>query len=1326
MPTEDDPTLVRLLDYVADNLLGLDQENPLASVDFDYDSDGGEVVATISLGSIAGKVADALKIDIDVSKTVDVFNVGEAISGQIDDVVQDIAGELRNLVGPSDRISAVILEPLIEDFLATKIVDDLSEVLTDAALDLELPQLGRLTDAFEDAFDIVSEDAFEKSVSSAVNFYATTGLAALSTAIQDNGVDEEYLAAVAAVGNGFLLPELNKLVDDILGIGDDYTFDKDGFLTSLETAVFDGLILDDIQDEVFDDILGLDGGSQLEDSLSKLLSDETRDLFVDTVDGVVDFLSGDVNALDFETIIGGFDVGSILSSIFTSFAADEIADLFVEIDSLGEGIASQLGTSIAAKSLGASIGGLLEGGLITLFGQGAASALGATFFQGVGTLLGGALGAIAGSLVFEAIDWISGGWFSGIIDQWFGGSPQGFRGVKFDPNASEDNFYVSNNWGDGFYNKDDDGGKILNSVSQLAGAYAERVNSILEFVDEGIEKYQNPSLMHFAWGVKHHDEKYRVFLGHNENATLILTSNAEAAVQTATQYTLSRLTFDTSSFRGKAYEAWKLDMAAEIGGSRYLTSKAAYAELEEYMRRADFIQAYLDDPIAFDEVLQDASSPAAIAFLKDYVWAFSKGLLDDVDFTSMSTASAEDAQYSATSGRSFEGELAGDAFGLDVLFSLVSQAEGGAVSIDPESGEFVFVPDEGFLGEFIFAYSVTRSDGRESTAEVSLRIEPKPPTDIVGTEADDTLGGGDNQDRILGRQGDDILWGYSDDDALLGQLGDDVLIGGLGSDVLNGGAGFDLASYKTASSDVRADLLNSATNTSDAAGDVYLGIEGLIGSGFDDTLRGDTSNNAIWGYDGWDVIVGRAGNDQLFGMNGNDFLSGSAGNDDMRGGNHADILQGGVGADHHDGGGGIDQARYLDALDGVIVDLAYEKNNTGFAKGDTFASIENVYGSKHGDGLRGDNAANFLWGHDGDDRLLGRGGGDSLYGMKGDDVLIGASGADRLFGGAGQDRLQGGQGSDIVDGGAGDDFAVYHGAKSDYAVLDNADGSYTVLGGADGGDTLRNVEYITFSNGTWEIANTLTLPPDAYEPNNTKQTAYDLTAFEGIALSESGLGLATYNELDWYKLTVPEGAQGLKVVISSGDTSDLWTFLYPENGHDLTSDWIREPGDAELVRESAEAGTYYFTVTGYEGPFTYDINWETGFASTDDAYEDNDTRREPFDLSSQDGVWLSQYAGVGVFSDGDHFEFETSADAVGVEFEVLLDADQSALNFQLYDVTNAAYVDTILSAQGDMSIANHHGEAGAVTYLVNVQGEYEDQVYDFMWRSLTNDDWHLL
>jgi Ca2+-binding RTX toxin-like protein len=258
----------------------------------------------------------------------------------------------------------------------------------------------------------------------------------------------------------------------------------------------------------------------------------------------------------------------------------------------------------------------------------------------------------------------------------------------------------------------------------------------------------------------------------------------------------------------------------------------------------------------------------------------------------------------------------------------------------------------------------------------------------------ENLSGSDWDDRLTGDSGSNLIIGLAGADTLAGGAGDDTLLGGLGADRLDGGTGMDLASYADATAGVIVDMVNPANSTGLAAGDTFVGVEGLLGGDFDDDLRGDALANLIQGGNGNDWLLGRAGNDTLIGGAGNDNFFG------------------GAGADLFDGGSGVDRAVYSDALAGIVVDFLNPARNTGDAAGDTFTLIEALRGSNFNDDLSLDNADNQVDAWWGNDTVAGLGGNDILNGRAGNDVLDGGDGNDQLYGGPGADRLIGGPGVD--------------------------------------------------------------------------------------------------------------------------------------------------------------------------------------------------------------------------------------------------------------------------------------------------------------------------
>jgi Ca2+-binding RTX toxin-like protein len=246
---------------------------------------------------------------------------------------------------------------------------------------------------------------------------------------------------------------------------------------------------------------------------------------------------------------------------------------------------------------------------------------------------------------------------------------------------------------------------------------------------------------------------------------------------------------------------------------------------------------------------------------------------------------------------------------------------------------------------------------------------------IVGTRGDDLL---------IGTVGDDVIAGLGGNDVILGSWGNDVICGGDGDDRITAGVGlfdFDLVSgdqgddhivvggtstavvYALAPGPVSVDL-ERGTVTGWGT-DTLTGVHSVVGSEFDDVIRGNDRFNCLDGLAGDDVLLGLGGEDCLYGGTGDDTV---------------------------DGGPGPDLVSFRYAGNPVRVNLP---RGTATGEGtDRLASVEDVIGSSFADVLTGDAATN---------------------------VLSGEGGTDRIAGGPGIDRLDGGSGRDRVDGGVGRD-----------------------------------------------------------------------------------------------------------------------------------------------------------------------------------------------------------------------------------------------------------------------------------------------------------------
>jgi Ca2+-binding RTX toxin-like protein len=176
----------------------------------------------------------------------------------------------------------------------------------------------------------------------------------------------------------------------------------------------------------------------------------------------------------------------------------------------------------------------------------------------------------------------------------------------------------------------------------------------------------------------------------------------------------------------------------------------------------------------------------------------------------------------------------------------------------------------------------------------------------------------------------------------------------------------------------------------------YGGNDRLYGGAGSDRLNGGSGNDTLDGGTGADWLFGGSGNDTVYGGDGIDFIDGGTGDDLLDGGIGDDLFIGGQGADRMLGGDGFDTLTYGYSSLGVIIDFKRGEGLSNDARGDTFASIEEVIGTGQGDVILGSDAGMTMDGGQGADWLTGGMGNDVLIGGIGDDTLRGNGGADQF------------------------------------------------------------------------------------------------------------------------------------------------------------------------------------------------------------------------------------------------------------------------------------------------------------------------------------------
>src|SRR5262245_28331961 len=117
------------------------------------------------------------------------------------------------------------------------------------------------------------------------------------------------------------------------------------------------------------------------------------------------------------------------------------------------------------------------------------------------------------------------------------------------------------------------------------------------------------------------------------------------------------------------------------------------------------------------------------------------------------------------------------------------------------------------------------------------------------------------------------------------------------------------------------------------------------------------------------------------------------------------------------------------------------------------------------------------------------------------DKAIGGSGNDIFTGSSLNNTLTGKGGNDTINGAGGSDTAIYSGSKSQYQITQNSDGSIRLVdlrpGSPDGTDTVSNVEFFQFADGTVAATSLFNAAPVVTVPNATVNAA----STAGIAMS---------------------------------------------------------------------------------------------------------------------------------------------------------------------------------------------------------------------------------
>ncbi|MBF8177102.1 beta strand repeat-containing protein [Herminiimonas contaminans] len=336
-------------------------------------------------------------------------------------------------------------------------------------------------------------------------------------------------------------------------------------------------------------------------------------------------------------------------------------------------------------------------------------------------------------------------------------------------------------------------------------------------------------------------------------------------------------------------------------------------------------------------------------------------------------------------------------------------------------------------------------------------------------------------------------------DNVIGSSLNDTFIGNSKVNIFDGGTGGtdnlggnDTVSYAGSNGAVIANLNTTVGSSGNATGDVYIRIENLTGSDYDDTLTGLAAGGSI--------LTGGLGADKMYGLGTNntinyagssfgvtiDLFNGNAigsaigseaygdtfsGIQNVIGSTSNDIFYASSEANKFTGNGGVDTVNYQYSDAGVTVNLNTGFGSFGFAAGDEYVGIQNVVGSAHNDTFVANNIASvFNGGSAGSDTVdysasgqvgvtvnlfngTGTGGyaqGDSYVSIEN---VIGTAGNDLFYASAAANNFNGGTG--------GNDTVSYQFSTGQPIVANLLTGQGT--GGDANGDRYISIDNLTGS-----------------------------------------------------------------------------------------------------------------------------------------------------------------------------------------------------------------------------------------------------------------------
>ncbi|MEC4986714.1 MAG: Calx-beta domain-containing protein, partial [Oscillatoria sp. PMC 1076.18] len=336
---------------------------------------------------------------------------------------------------------------------------------------------------------------------------------------------------------------------------------------------------------------------------------------------------------------------------------------------------------------------------------------------------------------------------------------------------------------------------------------------------------------------------------------------------------------------------------------------------------------------------------------------------------------------------------------------------------------------------------------------------------------------------------------------------------------------------------------------------------------------------------------------------------------------------------------------------------------------------------------------------------------ENLINSTSNDYIIANSAANTFSGYApglftGNDEIFGWDNLDILD------LSSYDSSR----VSQTRSGNNLILGLDSYGEiTLGDYYTVSASDRLSILFNQTNPTDDNYEENDTRTTAYNLSANERTWLSNlDGLGIAS--DEDWYKIDITPGYENLVVDLQFAHADgDIDLKVYDANGNFVAGSYsITDNESIDTILPSS--GTYYLKVYPYSGSGnTYDLWWDDIRASVPQLSIDNVTITESdgginnavftvnLDTASSNTVTVNYYTTDDTAISGSDYSYTsgtltfnpgqtTATISIPIVDDAVVEADESFF-VNLYNASNANIADsqgigTILNDDLDSLIIN--------------------------------------